>query len=128
MKDSVKQNNRTDLLSQWTAVVGGKAPTGLSTVRLERGIRYEQQLDPALKRLDKQVNGRLKQLARQTRPARQKLMPGTRLLREWGNTTHEVAVTDQGYVYRGMTYRSLSAIAETITGTRWSGPKFFGLT
>jgi hypothetical protein len=53
--------------------------------------------------------------------------PGTRLIREWGGSTHEVTVTDQGYAYRGRTYASLSEIARSITGARWSGPRFFGL-
>ncbi len=53
---------------------------------------------------------------------------GARLLREWGSKTHEVTVTDCGFTYRGKTYKSLSAIAREITGSRWSGPAFFGLT
>lgn len=55
------------------------------------------------------------------------LRSGTRLLREWQGTTHSVSVTDGGFVYQGRTYKSLSVIARTITGTRWSGPAFFGL-
>ena len=121
--------DRTELLDQWTRQVGGAPPAGLSTTRIERAIRYAEQVanDPALVQLDRQVNRRLKQLARQTRPRSAKLLPGTRVLREWGSTTHEVTVTDQGYVYRGMTYRSLSVIAKIITGAHWSGPKFFGI-
>lgn len=53
--------------------------------------------------------------------------PGTRLLRQWRGDTHEVVVADSGYEYRGATYHSLSEIARKITGTRWSGPAFFGL-
>ncbi len=54
--------------------------------------------------------------------------PGTKFLREWNGRTHEVmALADGGFVYRGTVYRSLSAIAREITGTRWSGPVFFGL-
>ena len=53
--------------------------------------------------------------------------PGTRLIRTWGGETHEVTVLEQGYLWQGRRYRSLSAIAGEITGTRWSGPRFFGL-
>lgn len=53
--------------------------------------------------------------------------PGTRLIREWQGAVHEVTVSDDGYVYRDQRYRSLSQIARAITGTRWSGPAFFGL-
>lgn len=56
------------------------------------------------------------------------IKPGTKFLREWNGRTHEVmALADGGFVYRGTVYRSLSAIAREITGTRWSGPVFFGL-
>jgi hypothetical protein len=55
------------------------------------------------------------------------LHPGARLLREWGNTTHEVTVTETGFTYRSRAYKSLSQIAREITGTRWSGPAFFGV-
>ena len=56
-----------------------------------------------------------------------RLKPGTRLLREWGGVTHEVAVLDDGFLWSGKTWRSLSAIAKVITGAHWSGPRFFGL-
>ncbi len=51
---------------------------------------------------------------------------GIRIVREWRGVIHEVQVTDEGYVYQGETYKSLSPIANRITGTRWSGPMFFG--
>ncbi len=62
------------------------------------------------------------------RPVRRAIKPGTRLLREWQGQTHEVIAESTGkFLYRGETYRSLSAIARAITGTRWSGPTFFGI-
>jgi len=55
------------------------------------------------------------------------LLPGTLLVREWQGERHEVIVgEDRNFEYRGMPYRSLSAVARAITGTRWNGPKFFG--
>ena len=59
--------------------------------------------------------------------ARPELKPGTRLVREWQGRTYEVLVLDDGFSWRSTRYRSLSAIARTITGTPWSGPLFFGL-
>ena len=56
-----------------------------------------------------------------------RMKPGIRLLREWNGETYEVTVLESGFEYRGARYRSLSVIARLITGTRWSGPKFFGL-
>ena len=54
--------------------------------------------------------------------------PGTHLVRDWNGRTYRVQVTEAGYVLDGTTYRSLSAVAKRITGTAWSGPRFFGLT
>jgi DUF2924 family protein len=53
--------------------------------------------------------------------------PGTRLVREWQGHTYEVTIMDNGYQWQGNHYRSLTAIAHEITGTKWSGPRFFGL-
>jgi Protein of unknown function (DUF2924) len=58
--------------------------------------------------------------------ARQRFKSGTKLVREWKGKTHEVTLNDEGYHYLGKTYKSLSPIACEITGTRWSGPAFFG--
>jgi hypothetical protein len=53
--------------------------------------------------------------------------PGTVLTREWAGTTHKVLVLEDGFNWNGRIWRSLSEIAFRITGTRWSGPRFFGL-
>jgi hypothetical protein len=55
------------------------------------------------------------------------LKPGTRLVREWRDEVHLVNVEANGYEYKGGRYKSLSQIARLITGTRWSGPAFFGI-
>jgi hypothetical protein len=52
---------------------------------------------------------------------------GTRIVREWQGQLHEVSVLDSGFEYQNQRFRSLSEIARQITGTRWSGPLFFGL-
>jgi hypothetical protein len=55
------------------------------------------------------------------------IKPGTKLIREWKGKVHEVVIAGDTYIWRGKHYRSLSEIARAITGTRWSGPRFFGL-
>lgn len=60
-------------------------------------------------------------------PTRPSLETGSRLRREWGGRVHEVDVLGAGFRYNGRDYRSLSEIARAITGTRWNGPRFFGL-
>jgi hypothetical protein len=56
-----------------------------------------------------------------------RLRPGTRLVRQWRDQVHLVNVNTNGYEYQGARYQSLSEIARLITGTRWSGPLFFGI-
>ena len=53
--------------------------------------------------------------------------PGTLLVREWEGVLHHVMAIDQGFAWNGTSYRSLSEVARAITGTRWNGPRFFGL-
>jgi hypothetical protein len=101
---------------------------------LTRGIAWKQQalseggMDPAtvreLDRLAAQLDrsGDL-DLERQT-----SLRSGTRLVREWRGRTCRVEVLGEGFEFEGERYASLSQIARAITGTQWSGPRFFGLT
>jgi hypothetical protein len=56
-----------------------------------------------------------------------RIKPGTRLIRDWRGQSNRVTVLEKGYEYAGKRYSSLSQIARLITGTRWSGPLFFGL-
>lgn len=60
-------------------------------------------------------------------PREKGLKPGTVLMRQHGGTVHHVMVVAGGFAWRGTIYTNLSEIARTITGTRWSGPRFFGL-
>ena len=55
------------------------------------------------------------------------LSPGTVLTREWSGQHHRVMVRDEGFVWEGRTYRSLSEIGKLLTGAQWNGPRFFGL-
>ena len=55
------------------------------------------------------------------------LPPGTVLVREWQGTAHHVTIVAEGYAWNGCNYHSLSGIARAITGTKWNGPRFFGL-
>jgi hypothetical protein len=56
-----------------------------------------------------------------------RLISGTRLVREWQGVEHTATVLDDGFEYQGRCYTSLSAIARAVTGTRWNGPLWFGL-
>ena len=60
-------------------------------------------------------------------PDRVGIRPGTLLVREWEGVSHRVMVMAEGFAWNGSTYPSLSKVARAITGTRWNGPRFFGL-
>ena len=60
--------------------------------------------------------------------AASELKAGSRLVRHWRGVPHQVLIRDDGYAYGDRIYQSLSQIAHDITGTNWSGPRFFGLT
>ena len=83
--------------------------------------RAEAKLDRLIAEEEARLNGKLPK-NRGDRP-----IAGTRLIREWKGVEHAVTVLADGYEYQGRRYKSLSAIARAITGTRWSGPAFFGL-
>lgn len=61
------------------------------------------------------------------RPRDPRLAPGTVIAREWDGERHEVEVAEDGFIYAGRRWRSLSQVARAITGTHWNGPRFFGL-
>jgi len=83
--------------------------------------------DPVTRRRLKQLSNPSKSDAPPTSPVSGALKPGTVMTREWGGTTHKVMVLEEGFAWAGQNYRSLSEIATRISGTRWSGPRFFGL-
>lgn len=56
------------------------------------------------------------------------IRPGTRLIREWNGQTISVTALEKGFEYNGKRFGSLTHIAREVTGTHWSGPRFFGLT
>ena len=126
-----------DIKTLWKQLFDAPMPTH-NRQYLERRIAYRiqelefAQRDPALLERNK---ARIDALIEATRPKAKagrgdmvKLVPGTMLNREFAGMTHRVvALPDGQFEYNGKPYRSLSSIANEITGTRWSGPAFFGL-
>ena len=116
-----------DLKSRWRAWYGTEPPARISRALLTSAVAYRLQerefggLAPATRRL---LEGRS---SRRLVARARKVAPGALLIREWRGAAHQVTVHDDGVVYRGKRYGSLSEIARLITGTRWSGPLFFGL-
>lgn len=120
---------RAELIESWESIYGSAPPCNISRSLMLRALAYRMQerasggLKPATRRqLQKLAEGN----SINVQPVAQ-VKPGTRLLREWHGVTHEVLVGEDGVQYRGHHYRSLSQVAQVITGARWSGPLFFGL-
>ena len=116
--------NRPALASRWESVFGVPAPKSCQATLLRGALAWHVQASR-----EKVDSARAaKALTRAaSAPLADTLTPGTRLLREWQGRTHHVTVVAGGFEYDGRTWKSLSSIARTITGTRWSGPLFFGL-
>lgn len=116
---------------RWRELYGTPAPARIGRVLLLRAVAHRLQ-EIALGGSKPLVRRLLAQAVTDVAAGRSPLpaaagKAGTRLLRDWHGITHEVIVQEDGVSYRGQHYRSLSAVARTITGVRWSGPLFFGL-
>ena len=127
---------RALLVETWISDHGAMPPKGMSSRLLALSAAFLAQarevggLSPnEKKRLTAIVNAETPHLNRQDKgSAVHRPSPGTRLVREWNGRSHVVDVNDNHVTYDGKIYMSLSAVARAITGTRWSGPRFFGLT
>jgi Protein of unknown function (DUF2924) len=113
------------LRRHWQAAFGRTPPCGLSKDIMARMIAGRMQ-ERAFGGLDHASVTLLDGLARHNRPARRHLKVGTVLVRDYQGQRHTVTIVHDGFLWQGTTYRSLSAIARAITGTAWSGPRFFG--
>ena len=122
--------SREDLQSLWTKLFDKPPNPALRRENLIPILAYRLQ-EKAYGGLKPSVAKRLRALAegepRRGSAATPTIRPGTRIVREWQGKLHEVCALADGYEYNGQTWRSLSEIARAITGTRWSGPAFFGI-
>ena len=122
------------LRTEWRRLYRSHPPKLLRRDLLQLGVAWKLQ-ERLLGGLSAATKRQLDELARtmatksDLKKARKvTLKPGARLIREWNGETHEILVVEDGFQWRGTTWRSLSVIAREITGTHWSGPRFFGLT
>jgi hypothetical protein len=126
------------LRARWLSVFQRPAPAHLMRHLLFSIIAYRLQADrfgdldhvtrqvldqTALKETDSAMSARLASFDQK----RNELTPGTVLVREWDRRSQRVMVMGDGFAWNGQTYDSLSKVAFAITGTKWNGPRFFGL-
>lgn len=126
------------LRARWRAAFRREAPSRLPKHLLFAMVAYRLQVD-AMGDLDAETLRFLKQIDQASSEAtvvplterfeqrNRELSPGTVLTREWNGQHHRVMVLETGFAWDGRTYKSLSEIAKAITGTKWNGPRFFGL-
>ena len=119
------------LRGKWSKAWGKKPHAKISQNMLERSLHYKKHIEPFISndtktKLDKLVT---EYSCNQSnlKGSTQTLKLGTKLTRHWQGTDHIVTVLESGFEYNGQHYKSLSKIANEITGSRWNGWLFFGL-
>jgi hypothetical protein len=134
--DDLNQLSRAELRILWAQELGDKPPVTLGRDILALAIAYGRQerlygglTKPVANELDRLLDRALRDGGTDGAAAPAIPLPrtGTVLVREWQGTTHHVTIVNHGFVLNGETYRSLSSIAQAITGTKWNGPRFFGM-
>jgi hypothetical protein len=120
------------LRKKWSDLFG-RDPGNLTKQYLVRRLSYRIQ-ELTFGGMSRETREQLKAWAETPEKMRKKqprektdLQPGTRLLRDWHGNRHEVTVQANGFLFKGKTYRSLSAVARAITGRHCGGRRFFGL-
>ena len=131
---ALKSMSVNDLKAEWQALFNAPAPNNSRTF-LESRLAYriqeltyggpDKQTRRLLDLLADEVEGTLTRKAQIADPRNP--VVGTKLIREWDGTAHTVTVLKEGFEWGGQRYKSLSAVARAITGTRWNGYRFFGL-
>jgi hypothetical protein len=130
--DRIRSLGLEELRLEWRQLYQSDAPR-ISRDLLVLGLGYRlQEIEQG--GLGKATRRKLQTIAKALRTTGQvgaapslNLKPGARLVREWRGRTHTVTVTEDGFEYAGASYPSLTKIANKITGSHWSGPRFFGV-
>jgi hypothetical protein len=129
--DALASLSPAQLRERWTSTEGRKPPS-VPPALLRRLIaqRLQERRHGTLPALVARELARIATdgLGKEAQRPRAELTPGTRLVREWNGQTISVEVCEDGFVYADRTWRSLSEIARHVTGSHWSGPRFFGLS
>ena len=131
---ALKAMSVNELKAEWQALYDAPAPNNSRTF-LESRLAYriqeltyggpDKQTRRLLDLLADEVDGTLTRKAQIADPRNP--VVGTKLIREWDGVAHTVTVLREGFDWDGRRFKSLSAVARAITGTRWNGYRFFGL-
>ena len=131
---ALKAMSVNELKTEWQAMFDAPAPNNSRTF-LESRLAYriqeltyggpDKQTRRLLDLLADEVEGTLTRKTQIADPRNP--VVGTKLIREWDGIAHTVTVLKEGFEWGGKRYKSLSAVARAVTGTRWNGYRFFGL-
>lgn len=131
---AIEGMNSGELRAQWQRLFEHDPPKRMSRGLLILGVAWKIQaksyggLSASAKRQLNRLGQSITEHGDVRRGRVASLRPGAKLVREWRGERHTVFVLENGFEWQGRRWRSLTAIARTITGARWSGPRFFGLT
>ena len=130
----IQQMTREQLMMEWVAVLNTQPPQRCGATFLRGNLLHKSREElygplrvPTQQKLRKMYESFKRSPDYEPKGKATTLRPGTKLVREYRGAIHEVMALENGYNYQGIRYRSLSKIAEIITGTRWNGKVFFGL-
>ena len=130
---NLKNWNRAALVAEWLRLNGKPPPRNTSPQFMSRVITYHWQ-EEAYGGLPRKIEQQITMLIRQHKQSSDKsitpqtqMKSGTTLRRLWQGKIYEVSAASDGFMHNGRSYKSLSEVARTITGTRWNGHVFFGL-
>ena len=114
---------RAELVATWEKYFDLSAPARVHPSFLRSAIAWSLQM----KSQTEWNTSRIQRALRQASGGSPVAQAGTRIVREWQGRTYQVTVLPSGFEFESQFYRSLTAIAREITGTAWSGPRFFGV-
>ena len=122
-----------ELRTRWKTLFGHSAPKSLRRNFLARAVAYQMQVE-AYGGLSVATKRRLREIVNAVRNGdasaalgSNRIKPGTQMIRQWHDTIHTVTALAEGFEWNGRNYKSLSAVANAITGTNWNGYAFFGI-
>jgi hypothetical protein len=122
-----------ELRHRWKTLFGHPAPKSLRRNFLARAVAYQMQveayggLSPATKRQLREIANAARNGDANAMLGSSRIKTGTQMIRQWRDTIHTVTALAEGFEWNGRTYKSLSAVANAITGANWNGFAFFGI-